>query len=87
MIPDRKASRGWIPSDVRSSFHEQPRIFEQLDFERESKDQEALSRISLAPLRACLAPILESGEAATCPILDLEVLRRLGRFSRETHGP
>ncbi len=37
-------------------------------------DKSALARMPLDSVRARLAPILESGEAATCAILDLEVL-------------
>ncbi len=37
-------------------------------------DKSALARMPLEPVRARLAPILESGEAATCAIIDLEVL-------------
>lgn len=37
-------------------------------------DKSALARMPLAPVRARLAPIIEAGEAATCSIVDLEVL-------------
>ncbi|HVF59287.1 MAG TPA: PIN domain nuclease [Thermoanaerobaculia bacterium] len=37
-------------------------------------DKSALARMPLAPVRERLAPILEAGEAATCAIVDLEVL-------------
>jgi predicted nucleic acid-binding protein len=37
-------------------------------------DKSALARMPLAPVRKRLAPILEAGEAATCAIVDLEVL-------------
>ncbi len=37
-------------------------------------DKSALARMPLEPVRARLAPVLESGEAATCGIIDLEVL-------------
>lgn len=37
-------------------------------------DKSALSRMPLEPVRRRLAPILEAGEAATCGIIDLEVL-------------
>lgn len=37
-------------------------------------DKSALARMHLAAVRERLAPILEAGEAATCPIIDLEVL-------------
>lgn len=37
-------------------------------------DKSALARMPLEPVRLRLAPIIESGEAATCSIVDLEVL-------------
>jgi len=37
-------------------------------------DKSALARMPLAPVRERLAPILEAGEAATCAVIDLEVL-------------
>lgn len=37
-------------------------------------DKSALARMPLASVRQRLAPILESGQAATCSIIDLEVL-------------
>lgn len=37
-------------------------------------DKSALARMPLAPVRARLAPIIEAGEAATCGIVDMEVL-------------
>lgn len=37
-------------------------------------DKSALARMPLEPVRQRLAPILEAGEAATCAIVDLEVL-------------
>jgi predicted nucleic acid-binding protein len=37
-------------------------------------DKSALARMPVAPVRARLAPIVESGQAATCAIIDLEVL-------------
>ena len=37
-------------------------------------DKSALARMPLEPVRRRLAPILEAGEAATCSIIDLEVL-------------
>jgi predicted nucleic acid-binding protein len=37
-------------------------------------DKSALARMPLEPVRLRLAPILEAGEAATCTIIDLEVL-------------
>lgn len=43
-------------------------------------DKSALARMSHEPVRARLAPVLESGQAATCAIIDLEVL-----FSARNH--
>ncbi len=37
-------------------------------------DKSALARMHLEPVRQRLAPIIEAGEAATCAIIDLEVL-------------
>ena len=37
-------------------------------------DKSALARMPLEPVRNRLAPIIEAGEAATCAIIDLEVL-------------
>jgi predicted nucleic acid-binding protein len=37
-------------------------------------DKSALARMPLDPVRSRLAPIIEAGEAATCAIIDLEVL-------------
>lgn len=37
-------------------------------------DKSALARMPLEPVRRRLEPILEAGEAATCSIIDLEVL-------------
>lgn len=37
-------------------------------------DKSALARMPLEPVRSRLAPILEEGGAATCAIIDLEVL-------------
>ena len=37
-------------------------------------DKSALARMPLEPVRRRLAPIIEAGEAATCSIVDLEVL-------------
>lgn len=37
-------------------------------------DKSALARMPLEPVRNRLAPILKTGEAATCAIIDLEVL-------------
>ena len=36
-------------------------------------DRSALARMIHAPVRRRLAPIIESGEAATCAIIDLEI--------------
>lgn len=43
-------------------------------------DKSALARMIHAPVRRRLAPIIESGEAASCAIVDLEVL-----FSARTY--
>ena len=48
-------------------------------------DKSALARMPDAPVQARLVPILEAGEAATCVIIDLEVLystRNAGEHSR-----
>ena len=37
-------------------------------------DKSALARMPLEPVRQRLAPLIEAGEAATCSIVDLEVL-------------
>lgn len=37
-------------------------------------DKSALARMPLEPVRRRIAPIIEAGEAATCGIVDLEVL-------------
>jgi len=37
-------------------------------------DKSALARMQIAAVRDRLAPIIEAGEAATCAIIDLEVL-------------
>lgn len=37
-------------------------------------DKSALARMPLEPVRRRLAPIIEAGEAATCAVVDLEVL-------------
>ncbi len=37
-------------------------------------DKSALARMPLGPVRHRLAPIIEGGEAATCGVIDLEVL-------------
>jgi predicted nucleic acid-binding protein len=37
-------------------------------------DKSALARMPLEPVRRRLAPIIEAGEAATCAVIDLEVL-------------
>ncbi len=46
-------------------------------------DKSALARMPLAPVRARLAPLIESGEIATCAIVDLEVL--FSARNREEH--
>lgn len=43
-------------------------------------DKSALARMTHEPVRARLAPVLEAGQAATCAIIDLEVL-----FSARNH--
>lgn len=43
-------------------------------------DKSALARMPLDPVRDRLGPIIEAGEAATCSIIDLEVL-----FSARNH--
>ena len=47
-------------------------------------DKSALARMQHPAVRARLAPILESGEAATCSIVDLEVL--YSTRNREEHA-
>lgn len=37
-------------------------------------DKSALARMQLASVREKIAPILEAGEAATCAVIDLEIL-------------
>lgn len=37
-------------------------------------DKSALARMTLAPVQARLAPLIEAGEVASCAIVDLEVL-------------
>jgi predicted nucleic acid-binding protein len=37
-------------------------------------DKSALARMALEPVKKRLAPIIEAGEAATCAVVDLEVL-------------
>lgn len=37
-------------------------------------DKSALARMPLEPVRRRIAPIIEAGEAATCAIIDLEML-------------
>lgn len=46
-------------------------------------DKSALARMPLAAVRERLAPIIEAGEAATCAIIDLEVL--FSARNREDH--
>jgi len=43
-------------------------------------DKSALARMPLDPVRRRLAPIIEAGEAATCSIVDLEVLYSVRNF-------
>jgi predicted nucleic acid-binding protein len=43
-------------------------------------DTSALARMPLEPVRRRLAPIIEAGEAATCSIVDLEVLYSVRNF-------
>jgi hypothetical protein len=47
-------------------------------------DKSALARMPLEPVRQRLAPIIEAGEAATCAIIDLEVL--FSARNGEEHG-
>lgn len=44
-------------------------------------DKSALSRMVHEPVRSRLAPILEAGEAATCAIIELEVLYSARSFA------
>ncbi len=37
-------------------------------------DKSALARMTLKPVKERLAPLIEAGEAATCAVIDLEVL-------------
>jgi predicted nucleic acid-binding protein len=46
-------------------------------------DKSALARMKLAPVRARLGPVIEAGEAATCSIVDLEIL--YSARNREDH--
>lgn len=43
-------------------------------------DKSALARMPLEPVRNRLAPIIEAGEAATCAMIDLEVLYSARNF-------
>jgi predicted nucleic acid-binding protein len=43
-------------------------------------DKSALARMPLAPVRRKLEPIIEAGEAATCSVIDLEVLFSVRSF-------
>lgn len=43
-------------------------------------DKSALARMPLEPVRRRLAPIIEAGQAATCSIVDLEVLYSVRNF-------
>jgi predicted nucleic acid-binding protein len=48
-------------------------------------DKSALARMPIEAVRARLAPIIEAGEAATCSVIDLEVLfsaRNAGEHER-----
>lgn len=45
-------------------------------------DKSALARMPLEPVRQRLAPIIEAGEAATCSIVDLEVLYSVRSFDQ-----
>lgn len=45
-------------------------------------DKSALARMPLEPVRRRLAPIIEAGEAATCSIIDLEVLYSVRNFKK-----
>ena len=47
-------------------------------------DRSALARMPLEPVRRRLAPIIEAGEAATCSIVDLEVLYSVRHFEEHT---
>ena len=47
-------------------------------------DKSALARMPLEPVRQRLAPIIEAGEAATCSIVDLEVLYSVRNFEEHT---
>lgn len=47
-------------------------------------DKSALARMPLEPVRQRLAPIIEAGEAASCAIVDLEVLD--SARNHEEHG-
>jgi hypothetical protein len=54
-------------------------------------DKSALARMPLEPVRRRLAPIIEAGQAATCSIIDLEVLYSVRNFeehkrTRERRG-
>ena len=47
-------------------------------------DKSALARMPLEPVRRRLAPIIEAGEAATCSIVDLEVLYSVRNFEEHS---
>jgi predicted nucleic acid-binding protein len=54
-------------------------------------DKSALARMPLEPVRRRLAPIIEAGQAATCSIIDLEILYSVRNFeerkrTRERRG-
>lgn len=44
-------------------------------------DKSALARMSLKPVKERLAPIIEAGEAATCAVIDLEILYSARSFA------
>lgn len=43
-------------------------------------DKSALARMTLEPVKRRLAPLIEAGEAATCAVIDLEVLYSARNF-------
>lgn len=43
-------------------------------------DKSALARMTLEPVKKRLAPLIEAGEAATCAVIDLEVLYSARNF-------
>ena len=44
-------------------------------------DKSALARMTLEPVKKRLAPLIEAGEAATCAVIDLEVLYSARNFN------